>query len=58
LRLGKLVESKDERVSLDAMKYLSDRLFGKPRQAIDLNHSGALDLGLAEQIKKARERAL
>jgi hypothetical protein len=39
-----LVDSKDERVSLDAIKYLSDQMFGKPSQFVDLNHSGALDL--------------
>ena len=33
-----LVESDDERISLEAMKYLSDRLFGKPRQ--ELQHTG------------------
>jgi hypothetical protein len=38
--------------------HLSDRLFGKSRQTMDLNHSGALDLGLADRIKKARERSL
>ena len=37
--------------------HLSDRLFGKPHQAVDMNHSGALDLGLAVSIGKARERA-
>ena len=51
-----MVDSKDERVSLDAMKYLSDRLFGKPHQAMDLNHSGDLSLTLAETIRKARHR--
>jgi hypothetical protein len=52
-----LVNSKDERVSLDAMKYLSDRLFGKPHQAVDLNHSGEIDLRRAERIRRARERS-
>ena len=43
-------------MSLDAMKYLSDRLFGKPHQAVDLSHSGAINLDLAERIRQARER--
>ena len=51
------LESDDQRIALDATKYLTDRLFGKASQAVDLNHSGAVDLGLAEQIRKARERA-
>lgn len=49
--------SDDERIALDATKNLTDRLFGKAPQAVDLNHSGANDLGLAEQIRKARERS-
>lgn len=34
-----LVGSKDERIALDAIKYLTDRLYGKPPQSLDLNHS-------------------
>jgi hypothetical protein len=34
-----LVGSKDERISLDAIKYLTDRLYGKAPQSLDLNHS-------------------
>jgi hypothetical protein len=37
-------------------KYLTDRLFGKAPQSLALEHSGAANFGLAEQIKKARER--
>ena len=51
------LESQDERIALDATKYLTDRLFGKAPQSVDLNHSGAVNLGLAEQLRKARERA-
>jgi hypothetical protein len=50
------LESDDERIALDATKYLTDRLFGKAPQSVVLEHSGAVNLGLAEQIKKARER--
>ncbi len=39
-----LANSKDERVSLDAMKYLSDRLYGKPVQALDNKHSGEFEV--------------
>lgn len=53
-----LANSKDERVSLDAMKYLSDRLFGKAPQSVALNHSGAINLDLAERIRRARRRDL
>lgn len=31
-----LVESDDERISLEAIKYLTDRLYGKAAQAINL----------------------
>ncbi len=49
------LESKDERIALDATKYLTDRLFGRAPQSVDLNHSGEID-GLAERIRRARER--
>ncbi len=35
-----LVNSEDERISLDAIRYLSDRLYGKAPQSLDLNHNG------------------
>jgi hypothetical protein len=31
---GKLLKSKDERISLDALKYLSDRAYGKAAQPV------------------------
>ena len=37
------LNSSDERVSPDAGKYLTDRLFGKARQAVDSNHKGDTD---------------
>jgi hypothetical protein len=51
------LESSDERIALDATKYLTDRLFGKAPQSVDMNHSGDIDLGLAERIRQARQRA-
>jgi len=30
------LESKDERIALDATKYLSDRLYGKASQAVEM----------------------
>jgi hypothetical protein len=48
------LESEDERIALDATKYLTDRLFGKATQALDLNHSG--EIGLAERLRRAEER--
>jgi len=50
------LESEDERIRLDAAKYLTDRLFGKAPQSVALKHSGAIDLDLAERIAKARKR--
>ena len=52
------IESEDQRIALDATKYLTDRLFGKAPQSVALNHSGAVDLGLAERIEKARARVV
>ena len=37
-RWNKLAASEDERISLDAMKYLTDRLYGKPRLQLDMDH--------------------
>lgn len=36
----KFLESKDQRVSLDAWKYLNDRVHGKPAQAMDVTSKG------------------
>lgn len=49
------LESDDQRIALDAAKYLTDRLFGKASQSVDMNHSGSL--GLAEAIAEGRKRA-
>ncbi len=38
--LEKMLDSKDERISLDAEKYLMDRLYGKGSQLVDMKHSG------------------
>ena len=35
-----MVESADERIGLDALKYLTDRVYGKAPQSVDLNHNG------------------
>ena len=49
-----MVESADERIALDAMKYLTDRLFGRVTRTVDMNHSG--NIGLADAIAEARKR--
>jgi hypothetical protein len=36
------IESDDERIALDATKYLTDRLYGKAAHSLDLTHSGEL----------------
>jgi hypothetical protein len=36
----KFLYSEDERVSLDAWKYLNDRVHGKPAQAVDMTSKG------------------
>lgn len=33
------LESDDERIALDATKYLTDRLYGKAPHSLDLNHT-------------------
>lgn len=39
-----LLNSEDENVKLNAAKYLSDRLYGKAPQMVDLNHGGSIEL--------------
>ena len=36
------IESSDERIALDATKYLTDRLYGKAAHSLDLTHTGEL----------------
>lgn len=52
-----MLRSEDERIRLDAGKYLTDRLYGKAHQAVDLNHSGEMGLVLKNSIPRpAREK--
>lgn len=39
-----LLASEDERIRLDAAKYLTDRMYGKPAQQGELKVSGDLEL--------------
>ena len=39
-----LVASDDLRIRLDSLKYLTDRRDGKAPQAVDMNHSGSLEV--------------
>ena len=45
-----LVNSEDERVSLDAIKYLTDRLYGKASQGLAIS---ALDGGPIQYVTKS-----
>ena len=38
------LEHPDKRISLEAAKYLSNRIYGCPTQAVDNKHSGELEL--------------
>ena len=42
--------SKDERIRFEAGKYLTDRIWGKPAQAVDMNHSG--DMGITFKLER------
>ena len=39
-----MLTSDDEKIRLDAGKYLTDRLYGKAPQAVDLTHGGEIDV--------------
>lgn len=51
----KRLDSADENIALKTWIYLNDRVYGKPQQAVE--HSGSIDLGLADSISTARKRA-
>lgn len=48
----KFLYSEDERVSLDAWKYLNDRVHGKPKQAVENTgpNGGPLELALKRVV--------
>ena len=50
-----MLYSSNERISFEAGKYLTDRMYGKAKQEVDVNH-GVSD-SLALRIKEGRERA-
>jgi hypothetical protein len=51
-----MLDSKDERVRLDAGKYLTDRLYGRAAQAVEMNVN--TELSLSKAIEKARARVI
>jgi hypothetical protein len=53
-----LANSTDERIALEALKYLTDRAYGRARQSIqqDVNVNGTLELAVAERLASARRR--
>ena len=55
IKWSELVQDKDPRIRLESIKYITDRIHGKPKQTIDSNISGELSV-LSEVIAKARKR--
>ena len=53
---SELVRHEDARVSLEAMKYVTNRIFGCPTQSVDNTHKGELSLTLATSLADARKR--
>jgi len=54
----RLLRSRNDRIVLDTMKYLTDRRDGKPVQALSAEIGGGLDIAtrVAERLKAARKR--
>lgn len=48
----RFLNSDDERIALDAFKYLKDRLEGKPPQAVDLKHKGEVKTRLIIDVAR------
>ena len=53
---SELVSHEDPRVSLEAMKYVTNRIFGCPTQSVDSTVRGELALTLAQSLADARKR--
>lgn len=51
-----LVSHEDPKVSLEAMKYVTNRIFGCPTQSVDSTVRGELALTLAQSLADARKR--
>lgn len=47
-----MLDSKDERIQLDAGKYLMDRIYGKAAQSVDMKHSGDEEKPIPFRIEK------
>jgi len=47
---GKYLNSHDERISLDAWKYLNDRAYGKAQQAVTVSGDDEKPLGFRVEI--------
>jgi hypothetical protein len=47
-----LANSDDERIVLEAMKYLTDRAYGKARQSIDASAVGTLGIALVHSVPR------
>ena len=54
----RLLRSRNDRIVLDTMKYLTDRRDGKPVQALSAEIGGGLDIAtrVAERLRAARKR--
>jgi hypothetical protein len=47
-----LAKSKDERIRLETLKYLTDRAYGKARQSIDATAVGTLGIALVHSVPR------
>jgi len=46
------IESNDPRIALDALKYLTDRLYGKAPQSLALKHAGDQEAPLEVIVRR------
>lgn len=56
-RFRKMLDSSDERVALDALKYLADQKYGKAPQAMELSGEGGGPLKVEVTDARAKLRA-
>ena len=57
IKWTEFVNHEDPKISLDAMKYVTNRVYGMPTQGVDMNANVKIDGELAEALSRARKRA-
>ena len=55
---SEFVHHDDPKIALDAIKYLSNRIYGMPTQAVDNKHSGDIGLQIVSSIPRPERKMI